>query len=142
MEPTLLLREALRVARKMGSDPEFESIAGEAVVYAMQDFKEGLGQSILQFTRVKTRQGIWRYMRDQRLLKRDCRRACSGVEPLDCDDEFDETPTHPDFNLLVERYINGVAEWSLARREGISTYAMHKRIEAARDRFLQYMGAL
>ncbi len=121
----------------MSRDPEVESIAGEAVVYAMRSYDPSKGLTDLQWTSYVTRQHVWQYWRS-----RACRplELAAELEPLCEDDEV--TEDHPDFQLLVERYIDGVAEWSLARRYGVSTYAMHQRVEAAKARFLRHMGAL
>ena len=138
MDAKTLLNHATRTARAMSKDPEVESIAGEAVVWAMRTYDPSKGLTALQWASYVTRQHVWQYWRS-----RACRplEVTSTLEPS-CEDTTDADDTHPDFQLLVERYIDGVAEWSLARRAGVSTYAMHLRIEAAKARFLQFMGAL
>lgn len=130
-----LLEQALKTARRLGPDPEHESIAGFAVMTAVETYDPSKGVSLEQWTSYVVRTRVWSYWRTLRCRPIEYR----DVEPT-CADET-PTETHPDWELLVERYINGVAEWALARRHGVTTYTMHKRINAAKARFLEYMGA-
>lgn len=131
------LKYGIRVARSMWKDPEAESLAGEVVLNALRAYDGRIPPE--RWVAICVRNAVWdawRKLRDGHTeLKEGTWWEGVFVLPDDLDTSELQMP-QADWQLLCEHLEEKVPLDVLARRRGISLYAVRQQVADAVEKFM------
>lgn len=127
-----LVSFAMRVAWRMTKDPEGQSIANIAVFRAIQSYDATTGVPIRRWIAKKVKQGIWCHWRKIRIRREEFKAELWW----DTNVSYSYTEENlgldqSDWQVLCEHFIDSWPVDVVARRHGVSTHTMRKRLRAA-----------
>ena len=121
------LRFAIRLAFRMGRDPELESIAGEKWWHATVTFDPSLGVPLRAWIARCVKQGVWEYWRSKQIRRRP-HTGADPEPPAPDQTERDLLLSQPCWRMLVEHYID---KWPLdvmCREYGLTVRQMRNTL--------------
>ena len=121
----------------MGRDPELESVAGEALTYALKSFDASLGVPEKRWIALKVKQSVWCYWRSRKIRPSETKEEVWWERVVDLAPSDTKLIVSPeDWQLLCEKHLEKWPNDSIAKRHGWSMRRAKAELEAALQRFL------
>jgi DNA-directed RNA polymerase specialized sigma24 family protein len=134
------LAYAKRVAFRMSRDPEAESLAGVAAWSAHREFDGTRNVPYKRWIAVCVRMAVYHHWRKRARRPEETRQDLFWEDVYSLDEiDLDSTWTE-DFQLLTESFVDRWPLDVIARRHGMTVYAVRKRLAEAKEQFLHAQG--